>query len=768
MFEQDIINGVTGADGFAATPELFESRVRIPGHTERPAGVKATPVERARGLLRGLMLVLHHHDAPKKVLDSFQTQVMAYLVHEDETIFFNRAKFLTTDFQARYLKCERPKSPDLAFEPKGQFRNWARTRLRVFCRKNTHLWYSFLQAKRSALPLSSDLVLATYEKHRKAMEVKDPIDTITHDTVMKELEPVLKKIRNGVRRLYDTDARDDLITRREVSHGASTRAAYENPRSKGGQSGWIRSRTPHVESCNPLNPTRQRTLPDLIRMVFHPVVVRNGTILRNVVLEEYAYVDGEKFWLDRILRETLCYVGGRRLNATIQAVLEPLKVRVISKGEAIPYYISKPLQRAMHDVMRRMDCFRLIGRPLCPTDLIDCAENRTILGEGRYEWFSIDYSAATDNLSARLSASIMASILEGQDEDLQNIWRSVLAPHHCRYPLVSGEQVKSVDQQNGQLMGSILSFPILCLANLGLYLANIKEDSRPLRDKLKGVLVNGDDMLYVARHSKWADHVSLGEKVGLVMSPGKAYYHPVYANANSACFHYDLYQKRSIPWSIPFLNSGLYFGQSKVLGGDDEDGNTTISSTINRLLQGSLPGKQCDVLRQFLARHSKTIESECKGRNLFVDPALGGIGIDPPVGWNPQFTLVQRVEARRRLEAEHGLYLGIGPAVGPAPREASQPLRAPWLVPESAPRPSHLRGWRGAPRLLKKSLMTQRTHLCVVPRDGDYRVSRPVRFDPRSDYFRDMLREEASGIDAELNSYIEETAETLSWLRTFC
>ena len=155
-------------------------------------------------------------------------------------------------------------------------------------------------------------------------------------------------------------------------------------------------------------------------------------------------------------------------------------------------------------------------------------------------WNSIDYSAATDGLSARLSRSILLSIIRDFDPRMKAMYRAVLAPHTCKYPFPFNEKVGDIDQQNGQLMGSILSFPILCLANLGLYLANIRDDPRRLRRKLQGVLVNGDDMLYVARESRWNSHVSLGERVGLKMSPGKAYRHPVYANANSACFHLDL------------------------------------------------------------------------------------------------------------------------------------------------------------------------------------------------------------------------------------
>jgi len=720
------------------------------------------------------VLVLAHHDAPKKVLDSFRTQVTDYLLVPEESVFFKRAKYLTVAPMAQYLKCEKPKVPDLDFVPTGQFRNWAKTRLRVFNRRNTHLWYSFLQAKRSALPLSHDLVLTTYQEHRKAMELEDPIDDETHDRVMKELEPVLTRIQRSLRHVYDTDVRSDLITRREAEHVASTRACFEKSRAKGGQLGHIASMVPALERCNPKNRTADRELPDLKRMQFYPWVVIGGTTYTNVVLEEYEYVNGEVAWRDAVLRESVRYVGRVTLKCTIQAVLEPLKVRVISKGEAIPYYISKRLQQAIHGVMREMPCFRLIGRPLCPTDLIDLSENRSILGSGNYEWFSIDYSAATDRLSARLSASILSRLIEGQDDSLQEIWKSVLAPHYCKYPFPFNAEVKPVRQKNGQLMGSILSFPVLCLANLGLYLANIAEDSRPLREKLAGVLVNGDDMLYVAKHSMWKSHVELGNRVGLSMSPGKAYTHSTYANANSACFHYDLYNRRSTPWSIPFLNSGLYFGQNKVLGqqGDDyldgEDGEQSLSSTINRLLQGTLPGKQCDVLKMYLARHRRTIEEECRGRNLFISHSLGGMGVEQPVGWKNDLKVVQLVEARRRYDADPYLHLGWGPLPSGEVPEAPVELRAPWLVPECQDEVKHLRGWKGIPHVLSRNDVGHPIRICKTRREIDGFRRRPIPCrDPVKRFQRDQMFEMAERIDQEINEYVAQTRDNLEWLRGF-
>ena len=257
----------------------------------------------------------------------------------------------------------------------------------------------------------------------------DPIDLETHDIVMKELEPVLNKIRKQVQRTLGTDVEGRPYI--EAEHVASTKACFQKSRGKGGQLGELTTIVPEICFANPLSSADVRIKPDLVAMRFYPKVVVNGVVRYNLTISEFSYVDLNVVWKkrltsmidrfqDRVYQRSLYHDGDhyiitttrhRRLRCTIQAVLEPLKVRVISKGEAVPYYLSKSLQVAIHSVMRQMDCFRLIGRPLCPTDLIDLRDNPVEGGEGELEWNSVDYSAATDKLSARLSRSILLPII---------------------------------------------------------------------------------------------------------------------------------------------------------------------------------------------------------------------------------------------------------------------------------------------------------------------------------------------------------------------
>jgi hypothetical protein len=792
--EGDIINCLGGAgdtpvEGAPALPKFGQVSTGVlsvdSGETEPPA---ADPVVsagvRAQGLLRGFCLVLRHHNAPHGVIDSMRNQVLAYLSMDEsggpltESAYVKRAKYTTCAPMSWYLKtgCEPLKKPPVAWIPTGQFRNWFRVRLRSRSTRNTHLFYSWLQAKRAALPLTEEMVHTAYEEHRVAMDQLDPIDDETHDGVMEVLEPILADVCEQLLSTYQPSTLEEHLEHYgdlegDTRHVASTRACFEKSRDKGGQLGALMERafTKKVVYRNPEDPTEtwesyeldnRRAVFDLelVRISYHTQCVVGGVVVNNACFEHYRKPIAQRAWTDAVLGEAFFY-HGQALKATIQVVLEPLKTRVISKGEATPYYLSKPLQIKIHDILRHRGEFRLIGRPLSATDLMDLEENRVGGGVGSHEWFSIDYSAATDGLSARLSASIMGRILRGQTSDLLPIWMSVLAPHLCRYPFPH-DDVLPIQQRNGQLMGSILSFPILCLANLGLYLYTIKDDPRPLKQKLRGVLVNGDDMLYVARRSRWAAHVANGEKVGLKMSPGKAYHDRVFANANSACFHFPLLdenrsgtfvpehwaspprkvagiqwedtfiptrfvEKRYSPKAIPFLNSGLYFGQNKVMNKVSETGSEVQSraAVIEELLKGcrpGLPSRVREIYAGYLKRHKSDLFAECGHRNLFISRGLGGMGLTPHRDLKFKITTQQRQAAYELYHQTRFGHLGYGPLPGPEIPEAPIQLRTPWQpvlagVDEGKGLWKRSKPASGTPMLSKYQCL-QPFRLCNVPR----------------------------------------------------
>lgn len=289
----------------------------------------------------------------------------------------------------------------------------------------------------------------------------------------------------------------------------------------------------------------------------------------------------------------------------------------------------------------------------------------------RCKWLSIDYSAATDGLSASLSQEILSTLMAGlsfKNQELTNLMLSVLAPHEVHYPKVAGVQLDPVQQRNGQLMGSVLSFPVLCLANMGLFLTVRRRLNAwaPYRQLLKSVLINGDDMLYAGTDEEWALHTELGRRIGLEMSAGKAYLHHAYANVNSTSVNMDLRNPSADPVEVKFLNVGLMVGQHKVqgkVGSDDESSTHRVSTVIDEVVRGSLPGKQADIFKLYLSMHREEIKREVGNRNLFLPKPLGGAGVSLINGIEPNVSRAQHQEALKLVRKA-----GLVPIVRPLPR----------------------------------------------------------------------------------------------------
>jgi hypothetical protein len=573
--------------------------------------------------------------------------------------------------------------------------------MHIFSRKNTHLWYSWFQAKRSTLPVGESFIEDTYKEHYITLSKKDE----GNEDIINQIfnVPTFRRTLDLLRKEVATRMVSAAFFERSTSGSAS----FERTRAMGGQHGYLREEAglnyelPQVDELHSME---------------HRPWGYNGSVRKNNLTVEYRTYDGREDWKNLLLKKLNDIDTEIPIKCTIQAVLEPMKVRVISKGESIPYYSCKPLQVAMHSAMREMPCFRLIGRPFSPTDLCDLAKGAT----PNMEWFSIDYSAATDGLSWAYSGRILKYLMFELDPRQQQLAWSVLGPHSLHYPVKENGRSTPVFkgvQQNGQLMGSILSFPILCLANLGVYLLNTDNEQWNWTDeqRLNHVLVNGDDMLYASDPKRWDSHIQIGNSVGLKMSPGKAYRHRRYSNINSISCDLDLSEPKSYinykartPWQIDFLNTGLFFGQHKVQQSDKtiekssnlyshdlakshhEDSSTNLVSNINCLLQGSLPGRQADLLSKYLGKHQESIKKEClfridgkmASRNLFLPISIGGMGVVSPCGFSYRTTLQQKALYLKCLMRVPDAGISYGSVLpGYELREFKEIVNVPWMKP---------------------------------------------------------------------------------------
>jgi hypothetical protein len=265
-------------------------------------------------------------------------------------------------------------------------------------------------------------------------------------------------------------------------------------------------------------------------------------------------------------------------RAELVALAESLKARVISKGPPFTYCALKPLQKFLWRTLREHKAFKLIGEPVTPMVLQD------IVGANLKEeekFLSVDYADATNQIHGWLSECIMreiAKVIQLDENEEMLAVRSLI--HHeiflsekdlMRLEPVERQKLKS-KQQTGQLMGGILSFPILCIANaVVLRLTKEITDDRLYKIDDLNFAVNGDDGLLKTTIIGKQNWERISEYVGLSPSVGKVYFNKFLLNINSENFiHYPTGYQSVLSsrgkWrlqhyeSVGTINMGLFMG----------------------------------------------------------------------------------------------------------------------------------------------------------------------------------------------------------------
>nr|UQB76057.1 RNA-dependent RNA polymerase [Flumine narna-like virus 59] len=319
---------------------------------------------------------------------------------------------------------------------------------------------------------------------------------------------------------------------------------------------------------------------------------------------------------------------------------EPLKVRVISKGPPLTYTSLVPLQKWMWSSLKKHKVFALIGRMVTEEDVQRCLGGM-LSGD---EAVSGDYKASTDNLhswvSEAIAEEIFAILVENMSKefyldlpryflrDLKILFIRALTRH-----IFEGADGEFFTQKEGQLMGSIISFPILCIANaalcrFALELAN-GETYRLTdkgRDKLAPLLINGDDCLLRGRRDVLRKY---WEKIcafaGLESSVGKTYFSDSFCTINSTIFELE-------GWSWKerkTINMGLLLGRAK-------DGTRTkigdLGSGCRKLKETCPPESWLKVKKEFIKRNKTTLSAKAElGSEAsipwFLPEWCGGIGL---------------------------------------------------------------------------------------------------------------------------------------------
>jgi len=522
--------------------------------------------------------------------------------------FIKVLKYYTAYPLAFFLKNDLPPKPDYLsegtkypFPGNNKVRTWWKSRMFSVYHytNNLHLFWSLLQGVKRACEFA-DIAFVTQscEKHREVLS--------TADTTINGPETD-SYIKNNLRLFKDFDPK--LKKEYELSNSA----CWERKRSEGGARSEVLDITNDVYS-------------DIYRVVIgNPI----SSILHAMVEVSPGRVEELRGVRTPLWQELIGHLA-EKPKAMVAAILEPLKVRLITKGPAVDYFLSKPYQKALFKYLRTFPQFELIGDPLREDHLYRMIERERYLktkGMTFSHFVSGDYSAATDNLKIKFTKLGLFSSLSNMDDDLHpgliQALKNTLFEHEIHYPDSIG--VESFEQLSGQLMGSPLSFPFLCTNNLIAYKLSLEDYlgfEIPIREL--PCLINGDDILFRTNPEHYEFWKKRVKSIGFELSIGKNYIHEKVLTINSTCYQFidNRFNK------VDFCNFGLLSGTSKLGSsrGEVRDKAIDLCDAYTRSVGGASNKKLAHA--KFLVRNKDDLlRVTHRGRyNLFLPRVVGGLG----------------------------------------------------------------------------------------------------------------------------------------------
>jgi hypothetical protein len=331
-----------------------------------------------------------------------------------------------------------------------------------------------------------------------------------------------------------------------------------------------------------------------------------------------------------------------------QALPEPGKFRVITKGPGPAYTALRPLQGFLLNAWKKLPCSSMndefeqklhenMVRPCTRPTLIDPENSGT-------RFISGDYSNATDAMHRDATKCVLKRLSDNliwpkayrpkldEDDDVSQEKYFELIDHAItsieevaiRYG-DGGKFMKETMTKRGQLMGHPLSFPLLCIINLSTYM---RTTGKATYSKLFGLknkvqdpfFINGDDILFKGTSVDYDDWREYSGEVGLIVNEVKTYFHKKYYLINSIL--------GKAGKTIEYVNLALAIGH-RVKGEPHRLllASATIFDTLSNYKEGA---SKC--VRYFISTLARRLPKlSYRGRrftpNFFVQKDLGGLGM---------------------------------------------------------------------------------------------------------------------------------------------
>jgi hypothetical protein len=366
---------------------------------------------------------------------------------------------------------------------------------------------------------------------------------------------------------------------------------------------------------------------------------------REIEARQYPYTIGiedqelknnfQKLWF-RILKR-----AGKELPMVKPVALkEALKFRMITKGPPFRMTVLRNHWKFIHSVLRKHPAFQLIGKPV--DELYILNRMGANLKEDEY-YLSGDYAAATDNLKSWASEETAKTLSD--ELRFEGIERKLFTEGLTQHLFENGKY-----QSIGQLMGSIVSFPVLCIINAAITRWAMELDQNKLIKLHDARLaINGDDLAAKGKKTLYTYWRKICAFFGLEESIGKTYLSRDFVDINSTSFmrvkepkvltdtRKDGTPVARLTYLVQtkYVNAGLLTGQKRSGANlnlnDLSSKHNNLSARAQELLRLAPSSMHKDLMHTFISSHRNILE---KTRlPWFIPRWLGGVGLPMDPRW---------------------------------------------------------------------------------------------------------------------------------------
>jgi len=204
-----------------------------------------------------------------------------------------------------------------------------------------------------------------------------------------------------------------------------------------------------------------------------------------------------------------------------------------------------------------------------------------------------DYASATDNLSIEVAEAILRTIFDASTVIPSSVQAHAMAILRPRLFRVFGDDIEVFCPTIGQMMGSFLSFPLLCLQNFLAF--TWARESFGMKEL--PLMINGDDILFQSPSSDFTSHwMNIVKGIGLEVERTKTSIAEEFGTLNSTLFR----------WSGEYLDvvQTLRFGMLRA-----PEVLTNLGTSFHSFLKGQATDLRWRAARTFFSWHLSSIRS---------------------------------------------------------------------------------------------------------------------------------------------------------------